>query len=80
MLNNPQETPKNPLDFLKILMDLGLNSSSVSQPLLTMRRGKKKNVMVYLDPEVVREARELGLNISRVSENALREAIRKLKG
>lgn len=61
-------------------MDLGLNSSSVSQPLLTMRRGKKKNVMVYLDPEVVREARELGLNISRVSENALREAIRKLKG
>ena len=45
-----------------------------------MRRGKKKNVMVYLDPKVVEEARELGLNISKVCENALKEAIRRLKG
>ncbi len=45
-----------------------------------MRRGKKENVMIYLDPQVVKEARELGLNISKVSENALKEAIRRLKG
>ena len=45
-----------------------------------MRKGKKKNVMIYLDPKVVKEARELGLNISRISENALKEAIRRLKG
>jgi len=36
--------------------------------------------MVYLDPKVVEEARELGLNISKVCENALKEAIRRLKG
>ncbi|MGF3573720.1 MAG: type II toxin-antitoxin system CcdA family antitoxin [Candidatus Bathyarchaeia archaeon] len=45
-----------------------------------MREGKKKNVMIYLDPKVVEESRELGLNISKVSENALKEAIRRLKG
>ena len=45
-----------------------------------MRRGKKKNVVIYLDPEIVKEAKELGLNISRICENALREAIRRLKG
>jgi len=45
-----------------------------------MRRGKKKNVVIYLDPEVVKEAKELGLNISKVCENALKEAIRRLKG
>jgi len=45
-----------------------------------LRKGKKKNVMVYLDPKVVKEARELGLNISKVCENALKEAIRRLKG
>ncbi len=45
-----------------------------------MREGRKKNVMVYLDPKIVEEARELGLNISKVCENALKEAIRRLKG
>ncbi len=45
-----------------------------------MRDVNKKSVMVYLDPEVVSEARELGLNISKVCENALREAMRRLKG
>jgi post-segregation antitoxin (ccd killing protein) len=45
-----------------------------------VRDVNKKSVMVYLDPEVVKEARELGLNISRICENALREAIRRLKG
>jgi len=41
---------------------------------------RKKNVVIYLDPEVVKEAKDLGLNISKVSENALKEAIRRLKG
>ncbi len=45
-----------------------------------MRDVNKKSVMVYLDPKVVKEARELGLNLSKVSENALKEAIRRLKG
>lgn len=45
-----------------------------------MRKGKKENVMIYLDQKVVKEARELGLNLSKVSENALKEAIRRLKG
>ncbi|GEM_PF-1175884 len=45
-----------------------------------MRKGKKKNVVIYLDPEIVKEARDLGLNISKISENALKEAIRRLKG
>ena len=45
-----------------------------------MRKGKKKNVVIYLDPEVVKEAKELGLNISKICENALKEAVRRLKG
>ncbi|RLI14964.1 hypothetical protein DRO49_05770 [Candidatus Bathyarchaeota archaeon] len=31
-------------------------------------------------PELVKEAKELGLNISKITENALREYIRRLKG
>ena len=44
-----------------------------------MRDVNKKSVMVYLDPKVVKEARELGLNLSRVCENALKQAIEQLK-
>jgi post-segregation antitoxin (ccd killing protein) len=39
----------------------------------------KKSIMVYLDPKIVAEARELGLNISRICENALKMAIEQLK-
>ncbi len=42
--------------------------------------GKKIRVNLYLDEAVVKEARELGLNISKYCENALKEAIKKLKG
>lgn len=45
-----------------------------------MRKGRKKNVVIYLDPEVVKEAKELGLNISKICENVLKEYIRKLTG
>lgn len=33
-----------------------------------------------IDEEAVKTAHELGLNISKVAENALKEAIRRLKG
>jgi len=39
----------------------------------------KKRVSINLPPELVKEARELGLNISKIAENALREYIRRLK-
>jgi post-segregation antitoxin (ccd killing protein) len=41
--------------------------------------GKKKSTCLYLDAIVVETARKLGLNISKVSENALIQAIRKLR-
>ena len=41
---------------------------------------KKKRVLLYIDNEIVQTAKDLGLNLSKVSENALKEAIRRLKG
>ncbi len=40
--------------------------------------GSKKSTCLYLDAEVVETARRMGLNVSKVSENALKEAIRRL--
>jgi len=40
--------------------------------------GKKRSTCLYLDTRVVETARKVGLNVSRVSENALKEAIRRL--
>ena len=42
-----------------------------------MRR--KQKVTINLDPKVVRKARELGLNISKIAENALKEYIKRLE-
>ena len=42
-------------------------------------KGKKAQVQITLSPESVQKARELGLNISRVAQNALDEAIRRLE-
>ena len=39
----------------------------------------KKYATIYVDEDVLREAREIGLNISRICENALKDAIEKLK-
>lgn len=47
---------------------------------LSGRMGKKKSTCLYLDAAVVETARELGLNISKVSENALIESIGRLRG
>jgi hypothetical protein len=42
--------------------------------------GTKKRILLYIDIETIRTARELGLNLSKVSENALKSAIRRLEG
>ena len=42
--------------------------------------GKKDYATIYVDPEVIKKAKELGLNISKTCENALKEAIRRLEG
>jgi post-segregation antitoxin (ccd killing protein) len=39
----------------------------------------KKNVMIRIDKEVIHKAKELGLNISKVSENALKRAVAALE-
>ncbi len=38
------------------------------------------NACITLPPELVKKARELGLNISKISENALKDYIRRLEG
>lgn len=42
--------------------------------------GKAIVTSIRIDEEVFREAKELGLNVSKITENALKEAIRRLKG
>ena len=42
-------------------------------------KGKKAQVQITLSPITVKKSRELGLNISKISENALNEAIRRLE-
>ena len=41
--------------------------------------GSRRSTCLYLEAEVVETARKMGLNLSRVSENALVEAIGRLK-
>ena len=38
-------------------------------------KGSRKSICLYLNAEVVETAKQVGLNVSRVSENALMEAI-----
>ena len=40
----------------------------------------KRLVSIKVDEEVLREAKEIGLNISKVCENALKEAVVRLRG
>ena len=40
----------------------------------------KKNVMIRIDENLLHEAKEYGLNISKVSENALKDMIDRLEG
>ena len=40
----------------------------------------KKNLMVYIEEEVIEKAKELGLNISKVCENCLKDMIGRIEG
>ena len=40
----------------------------------------KKNLMIYVEEEVVEKAKELGLNISKVCENCLKDMIKRIEG
>ena len=42
--------------------------------------GKKTRVNITIDDEILKTAKDLGLNVSKVSENALIKAIRALQG
>jgi post-segregation antitoxin (ccd killing protein) len=42
--------------------------------------GKSVVTSIRIDEDVLREAKALGLNVSKVAENALKEALRRLKG
>ena len=39
----------------------------------------KKNVMIRIDYDLVHKSKELGLNISKISENALKEMIKRIE-
>ena len=39
----------------------------------------KKNLMIYVDEKVARKAKELGLNISKVCENCLKDMIGRIE-
>ena len=41
--------------------------------------GKKTTISIYIDRDVAKEAKEMGLNISKTCENALKMAIKQLK-
>ena len=44
-----------------------------------MTRMSKKYATIYIEEEVIRKAKEIGLNISKTCENALKEATRRLE-
>ena len=41
--------------------------------------GKKKITTMRIDEELIKKAHDLGLNVSKVSENAIKEAIEKME-
>jgi hypothetical protein len=43
-------------------------------------KGKKATVSITLPPELVKKAREYGLNISKIAENALKNYLERLEG
>lgn len=43
-------------------------------------RRKRQPLTITVNPKVIKEAKALGLNLSVISENALKEAISRLKG
>ena len=43
------------------------------------RLGKKRITTMRIDEELIEKAHNLGLNVSKVSENAIREAIKRME-
>jgi post-segregation antitoxin (ccd killing protein) len=46
---------------------------------MRMRMSKKRNVVLYLDQEIVEKSRELGFNLSKTFENHLKHLINRLE-
>jgi len=44
-----------------------------------MQMSEKRNVVLYLDKEIVEKSRELGFNLSRTFENHLKQLINQLE-
>ena len=42
-------------------------------------KGKKATVSITLPPELIEKSREYGLNISKVAENALKDAVERME-
>jgi hypothetical protein len=42
--------------------------------------GKKVKYSLYIDEEIAKRGKELGLNLSKVAENAIKEATNRLEG
>ena len=40
----------------------------------------KKNVMIRIDGNLLKKAKDMGLNISKISENALKDMINRIEG
>jgi post-segregation antitoxin (ccd killing protein) len=41
--------------------------------------GKKKMTTMRIDEELIKKAHDLGLNVSKISENAIKEAIERME-
>lgn len=41
--------------------------------------GKKKITTMRIDAELLKKAHDIGLNVSKISENAIREAIKRME-
>ena len=42
--------------------------------------GKRKITTIRIDEDLLRKAHDLGLNVSKISENAIKEAVKRLEG
>jgi post-segregation antitoxin (ccd killing protein) len=47
--------------------------------ILVNELGKKKTTTMRIDEELIKKAHAIGLNVSKISENAIREAIEKME-
>ena len=76
ILKKSSDKTRNPKKGLLIAMFLSwiISYVSIGIPMV------KKNLMIYIEEEVIEKAKELGLNISKVCENCLKDMIRRIEG